>query len=123
MNLQVLLYVHVWLNFDIFASFAFNLQAGAKVNISAGGATPLHIAADSGNLEIINSLLQAGADPNAIDEVVWSLVHGQSCTAMHYSLKENVLFLPFLLLTYGMVYQCIIFFFFLSSFLDKTSFH
>ena len=45
------------------------VQAGAKVNISAGGATPLHIAADHGSLEIINCLLKAGADPNVIDEV------------------------------------------------------
>ncbi|OMO96291.1 Tetratricopeptide TPR-1 [Corchorus olitorius] len=44
------------------------VQAGAKVNITAGGATPLHIAADIGNPELINSLLKAGADPNAIDE-------------------------------------------------------
>lgn len=45
------------------------MQAGASVNFTAGGATPLHIAADIGNTEIINCLLQAGADPNAIDEV------------------------------------------------------
>ncbi|KAK8576161.1 hypothetical protein V6N13_090638 [Hibiscus sabdariffa] len=44
------------------------IQAGAKVNITAGGATPLHIAADHGNPELINSLLKAGADPNVIDE-------------------------------------------------------
>lgn len=45
------------------------MQAGAKVNISAGGATPLHIAADNGSLELINCLLKAGADPNISDEV------------------------------------------------------
>ena len=45
------------------------VQAGGKVNISAGGATPLHIAADNGSAEIINCLLKAGADPNATDEV------------------------------------------------------
>lgn len=45
------------------------MQAGANVNIIAGGATPLHIAADIGNLEIINCLLKAGADPNIADEV------------------------------------------------------
>ncbi|XP_030534830.2 ankyrin-1 [Rhodamnia argentea] len=44
------------------------IQAGANVNISAGGATPLHIAADNGNPEIINCLLDAGADPNIVDE-------------------------------------------------------
>lgn len=44
------------------------LQAGANANASAGGATPLHIAADSGNVEIINCLLKAGADPNTHDE-------------------------------------------------------
>ncbi|XWS57699.1 hypothetical protein CRYUN_Cryun09bG0195800 [Craigia yunnanensis] len=44
------------------------IQAGAKVNVAAGGATPLHIAADNGSPELINSLLKAGADPNVIDE-------------------------------------------------------
>ncbi|CAH9087000.1 unnamed protein product [Cuscuta europaea] len=44
------------------------LKAGAKVNITAGGATPLHIAADNGSPEIIKTLLQGGADPNAVDE-------------------------------------------------------
>ncbi|KAG2696653.1 hypothetical protein I3843_07G067000 [Carya illinoinensis] len=50
------------------ASLELLIQAGAKVNISAGGATPLHIAADNGSLEIINCLLKAGADPNVTDE-------------------------------------------------------
>lgn len=45
------------------------IQAGAKVNVSAGGATPLHIASDNGSLELMNSLLKAGADPNVADEV------------------------------------------------------
>ncbi|KAM7469129.1 hypothetical protein LguiA_007312 [Lonicera macranthoides] len=44
------------------------IQAGANVNVSAGGATPLHIAADQGDLEIINCLLKARADANATDE-------------------------------------------------------
>lgn len=39
------------------------------MNVNAGGATPLHIAADSGTVEIINCLLNAGADPNVTDEV------------------------------------------------------
>lgn len=39
------------------------------MNVSAGGATPLHIAADQGDLEIINCLVKAGADANATDEV------------------------------------------------------
>ncbi|XVF01960.1 hypothetical protein REPUB_Repub04eG0134700 [Reevesia pubescens] len=44
------------------------IQAGAKMNVIAGGATPLHIAADNGSPELINSLLKAGADPNFLDE-------------------------------------------------------
>lgn len=48
-------------------------QAGANPNINAGGATPLHVAADVGNLEVIRSLLNAGADPNASDDVQFFL--------------------------------------------------
>lgn len=44
------------------------IQEGAKVNVTAGGATPLHIAADNGSPDIINCLLKAGADPNIPDE-------------------------------------------------------
>ncbi|XP_051122739.1 uncharacterized protein LOC127245757 [Andrographis paniculata] len=44
------------------------IKAGASVNTSAGGATPLHIAADGGSSDIINCLLQAGANPDAADE-------------------------------------------------------
>ncbi|KAL1211633.1 Hsp70-Hsp90 organizing protein 3 [Cardamine amara subsp. amara] len=44
------------------------VKAGAKANVFAGGASPLHIAADIGNLELINCLLKAGADPNQKDE-------------------------------------------------------
>ncbi|PON73436.1 N-terminal acetyltransferase A, auxiliary subunit [Trema orientale] len=44
------------------------IQAGAKVNVSAGGASPLHIAADHGSVEIIKCLLKAGADPDVTDE-------------------------------------------------------
>ncbi|XP_015582166.1 ankyrin-1 [Ricinus communis] len=44
------------------------VQAGANVNITAGGATPLHIAADNGSSEILHCLLKAGTDPNVIDE-------------------------------------------------------
>lgn len=52
------------------------------MNFTAGGATPLHIAADIGGPEIINCLLQAGADPNAIDEVKlanFTLISFPSC--------------------------------------------
>ncbi|KAK3037363.1 hypothetical protein RJ639_030461 [Escallonia herrerae] len=45
-----------------------SVQAGANVNVSAGGATPLHIATDNGSPEILNCLLKAGADPNVTDE-------------------------------------------------------
>ncbi|CAO2837046.1 unnamed protein product [Amaranthus hypochondriacus] len=44
------------------------IQAGANVNIIAGGTTPLHIAADIGSSDLINCLLKAGADPNSTDE-------------------------------------------------------
>lgn len=44
------------------------VQAGGNANISAGGVTPLHIAADNGSADIVNCLLKAGADPNLTDE-------------------------------------------------------
>ncbi|CAH2055095.1 unnamed protein product [Thlaspi arvense] len=50
------------------ASLELLVKAGAKANVFAGGATPLHIAADIGDLELINCLLKAGADPNQKDE-------------------------------------------------------
>ncbi|KAG2316182.1 hypothetical protein Bca52824_019304 [Brassica carinata] len=43
-------------------------MAGAKANVFAGGATPLHIAADIGDVELIIVLLKAGADPDQKDE-------------------------------------------------------
>ncbi|KAL4572278.1 hypothetical protein LXL04_019049 [Taraxacum kok-saghyz] len=50
------------------------ILAGGKVNITAGGATPLHVAADIGNSELITCLLKSGADPNVIDEEGWKPV-------------------------------------------------
>ncbi|PWA75248.1 ankyrin repeat family protein [Artemisia annua] len=44
------------------------IEAGANVNITAGGATPLHVAADIGNTELITRLIKAKADPNVTDE-------------------------------------------------------
>ncbi|KAK1295638.1 putative serine/threonine-protein kinase [Acorus calamus] len=44
------------------------IQAGAKPNVHAGGATPLHVAADMGDTQVLNCLLKAGADPNICDE-------------------------------------------------------
>ncbi|XP_074559630.1 uncharacterized protein LOC141815574 isoform X1 [Curcuma longa] len=46
------------------------LEAGADPNVSAGGATPLHIAADNGNRQIINCLIKSGGNPNLCDEVL-----------------------------------------------------
>ncbi|CAN6809440.1 unnamed protein product [Brassica oleracea] len=43
-------------------------MARAKANVFAGGATPLHIAADIGDFELIIILLKAGADPDQKDE-------------------------------------------------------
>ncbi|XP_008802839.1 ankyrin-1 [Phoenix dactylifera] len=44
------------------------IQAGASPNINAGGATPLHVAADNGSIEVIDCLLKAGGDPNICDD-------------------------------------------------------
>ncbi|KAK6163138.1 hypothetical protein DH2020_002979 [Rehmannia glutinosa] len=67
-----------------------SISAGATVNVTAGGATPLHIAADGGNPEIIKCLLQAGADPNAIDEDGWKPI--QVAAARGNKVAVEVLF-------------------------------
>ncbi|KAK6140367.1 hypothetical protein DH2020_025878 [Rehmannia glutinosa] len=71
------------------ASGLHNL-AGATVNVTAGGATPLHIAADGGNPEIIKCLLKAGADPDAIDEDGWKPI--QVAAARGNKVAVEVLF-------------------------------
>lgn len=68
MCLEFLLQCLLWILRGMFA-FTY-MQAGANANIIAGGATPLHIAADIGSIEIIKCLLKAGADPNVTDEVL-----------------------------------------------------
>lgn len=50
--------------------FYATIQAGADVNVRTGDATPLLIAAHNGSAGVINCLLQAGADPNAAEEVI-----------------------------------------------------
>ena len=46
------------------------LQGGADVHSAAGaGVTPLFVAANEGNLRMLNALLEGGADPNTKDEV------------------------------------------------------
>nr|GEU46247.1 zinc finger BED domain-containing protein RICESLEEPER 2-like [Tanacetum cinerariifolium] len=43
-------------------------DAGANVNTTAGGATPLHVAAEIGNTELITRLIKAKADPSVTDD-------------------------------------------------------
>jgi hypothetical protein len=43
------------------------MQAKADPNKDAGGATPLHVASDKGDLEMVQLLLGAGADANLRD--------------------------------------------------------
>jgi hypothetical protein len=46
------------------------------VNASAGGGvTPLHVAADRGDERMVDCLLAAGADPNAMDDVNYLICH------------------------------------------------
>ncbi|GKE93193.1 ankyrin repeat family protein [Tanacetum coccineum] len=44
------------------------IEAGANVNTTAGGAPPLHVAADIGNTELITRLIKAKADPSVTDD-------------------------------------------------------
>ncbi len=46
------------------------LKSGASSNLAmSNGLTPLHIAAESGNLGILRLLLDNGADPIVVDKV------------------------------------------------------
>lgn len=48
------------------------LHFGADPNMFAGGHTVLHVAADVGNLDLLNAALDCGADPNIHNEEVWT---------------------------------------------------
>jgi ankyrin repeat protein len=62
--------VHVAVAADLPEAIALLVKKGADVNARAGWGnqpTPLMAAAGIGNLEIVNKLLEAGADPAAGD--------------------------------------------------------
>ncbi|WCR58323.1 ankyrin repeat domain-containing protein [Wolbachia endosymbiont of Ctenocephalides felis wCfeJ] len=54
--------------------------------------TPLYIACELGNLDVVNILLRHGANPN---------VHGTSCIPLHIAIKENKIDIAKALLEHG----------------------
>ncbi len=54
------------------------------MNASAGGGvTPLHVAADHGDERMVDCLLAAGADPNAMDDVNYLICHSSVLMDAH----------------------------------------
>jgi ankyrin repeat protein len=58
-----------------------------------GASTPLHTAAVSGDREVVRSLLEGGADPNACDE--------RGCTPLHAALQNKRLQVARMLIAAG----------------------
>ncbi|KAL6544777.1 hypothetical protein OROMI_023639 [Orobanche minor] len=57
---------------DSFACSKLLIQEGADANFVAHGYYPLHLAANGGNVEIINLLLEAGAKPDIMSDVLFT---------------------------------------------------
>ena len=53
-----------------------------RVTLVQGGATPLHIAADDGHLEVVKALLAAGANKEAGTQVSGTPAAAHMCTRM-----------------------------------------
>lgn len=64
------------------------LEAGADVRVSAGLYTPLQQAAQSGTVEVVRTMLEAGADANAW-ATGFNVDYGWNWTALHLASQSN----------------------------------
>ncbi len=73
-----------------------HLYSGTPVDLNYhGGPTALHCAAYRGHAEVVNALLEAGADPNARESAVGSY------TPLHYATRSGQVEVVRVLLEYG----------------------
>lgn len=67
------------------------IRAGADVNPIASAVSPLYWAAESGDLETVNLLLQAGADPNLVRNFQRNMPLHQACRGGYVEIVAHLL--------------------------------
>lgn len=76
-----------------FSGLSDAIQRGANVNLMHGQMCPLHFAVVLGSTEVVNTLLRAGANPNAQDSIGWTAAHFASAIGSvdHATILESLI--------------------------------